>query len=325
MITSAESVTLRPVFELAQPSVEGELLPVAVKLENGDSLLIETLRANGSVGNDGHKKTLIFQPWSDYVGRGREFNARRLEITAQETESDVLGIDNLGMGRETSNLPKDLVEQLKRGDFTEVATLMWQAVESHPEFEISPDDELTLGFHSLGTSMAAEMAAHAPEGIKVDRILLLDAAVPVERSFGSLATKYFMHGGDQLTKYLKETKELGWTNNEPRPLGRFALDVVRQRAGYHAYGRALAERPIYDALHDAYDRGSLDGGSQVHILNGSRSKISSTAENDELAQRLSSGGLQVMRTELLNETHPVNDSFPRLSAILRHVRSPTAQ
>lgn len=319
MITNAESITLKPVFELASPSVNGELLPVSTLRENGDVLTVETFRANGTrEGVQSKSKMLIFQPWSDYIGKGREFNQRRLELMAEETSSDVLGVDNLGMGRETSNLPDDLVDRLKTGDFSEVAELMWQAVASHPDFEINPDDNLTLGFHSLGTSMAAEMAAHAPEGVKVDQMLLLDTAVPVERSFGSLATKYFMHGGDQLSQYLKETEELGWAHNKPRSLGRFALDVLRQRTGYHAYGRALAERPMYDALKEAYLRGSLDHESHVHIMNGSRSKISSTADNNELANRLSAGGLQVARTELVGETHPVNDSFPRLAAILRH-------
>lgn len=312
MNEAALYIDLRPNLELPNPSVVGEMYTAHVE-HDGKDLQIDTYgvdnRAYGS-----RRTMLVFSPWSDYFGR--EFMQRRVDAIAEASESVVVGVDNLGVGTNTSHMPAEVRKQIQHGDFSQVSELMWQAARQNPLVDLDNTDELILGYHSLGATMAAELTAHAPEGVSVDRLLLLEAVTLREQSFGALMLKYATRGADQIKQYFAENPE--WV---PKPSSPAALirGIGRQAAGHYVYPQGMGRRPVFSALELARERETLTKDSLVHLTNGSRSELSTTAENDFVAERVRNKlGLTIVRTVLNGETHPMNDSLPRAIAYFEH-------
>lgn len=306
-----ELIELKPNLNLSQPSISGELVSVEVDYDDNKTLTIDTYGVNGRSG--GSRRTILaFQPWSDYSGR--EFMQRRLDAVAEATNAIVVSVDNLGVGTNTSSMPRDIKQQVRSGDFSELCELTWDAVLQNPLVDVHDTDELILGYHSLGATIAAEMTAYAPEDVEINRLMLLESVTLREQSFGSLMLKYGRKGADQIGQYMGENPD--WMP-QPTPVGEFMQGLVRQAAGHYTYPRGMARRPLFEALEEAREREVLTRDSLIHLSNGSRSELSPTSDNDAVAEKVRKKlGLAVCRTILYGETHPINDSIPRAVAYL---------
>lgn len=305
----SEELTLLPNFSLERPEVTPGHLRTFVDPETG--LALDTYTVDGRKA--GSRKTIaLFQPWSDYVGR--PFAQQRMDLIADSLNARVIGVDNLGVGLQTSDIPEAMRAQIASGDFSEVNRLQWAALQSGGSL-----DELTLAYYSLGTSMAMSMAAHAPEGVQIDRMMLWDCAAIEPQNFGRLALTYFMNGAQGWKRYLSENPE--WVE-EPSGVMQLVKRISLQPAGHYYYPRGMARKTAFDDMQMAHEKGSLSPDSLIHVINGSKSKVSPSALNDALANkltRLRHPTPDVLRLTLRNEYHAIQDSFPRTQRVLGHV------
>jgi pimeloyl-ACP methyl ester carboxylesterase len=254
---------------------------------------------------------VVLQPFSDFVER--PFQQARLNALSDWTGRDVVGIDNPGVGLTTSNLALGDAWRLGRGNRDDMTDLQWQALA-----ETLGDDKdttrLTLSYFSLGASAAAAMTANAPEWAagNIDQVVLWDSAAPVDIAFGRLAYRYARYGGDGWAGYTSENPE--WMP-DPSSIRLLIGRILQQPVGHAAYPFAMSATSVMEHLQRANDR---DITPRYAIINGSESRVSPTAENDELANRLRrfAGSSAVSRTIFEGEKHGVQDSIPRTKAAL---------
>lgn len=323
MTQATELRLVEPVFDLPEPHIQGELLPLEVADAHGEVSRLETFAVDGRT--HGSRRTMLFfQPWSDT--NGRIFSQDRFRAVAADTRSHVLSIDSPGIGLNNSELTTTMDEQLRQGNFEAVCEMMWAAILKHPHSGLDDLDELVLGFHSLGSVMTSKMLRYAPEGIEIDRVLLMENPImPSERERGTdhaefvrLAGRFSLFGASGQGHYFAETWQLGWPD-KTSSLAQFAKCLTSQKAHW-LYGVAMTKtEPILDDLAVAWRRGTITKETVLHILNGTNSRISPTDLNDLLAHYLQESSIEseVVRVGYIGETHAVNNSFPRAVAILR--------
>lgn len=304
---------LRPDFEISEPQIHGSLQTVEVIDDKGKVYNLDTYSVDGSdEAAQDQEVELIFEPWSDYVAR--PFMQRRLDMIAEIGKKRVISVDNPGIGVNTDGLGVRRGFQLARGDWSRVSDLQWQAIQANETYRSASIDKLTLSYFSLGASAAAAMAAYAPEGTKVNEILLWESVALKKMSFARLAHRYLLHGGDNWQQYMDENPD--WV---PEPSSNFkaAMGILSQPVGHVAYPAAMAKGPIDGLLKQAYDKEVIDRGTLIQIANGSASIPSPTDENDALADRLREFPVDGVRRIIFEgETHGVNDSFRRVAQAL---------
>lgn len=304
-------VKLELTEQLLEPSVKGKIEISLVANEHGNVLSIPTYGVDAR--RDGSNRTVIvFQPWSDYVER--EFSQARMDLVAETMNARVIGVDNLGVGISTSDIPKPTRQRLAKGDFSQVADLTWQAIRANSLFD--DESELTLSYYSLGTTMAAAMAAHAPEGVSVDRLILMESAAFRPQHFGRFAVNYLMHGGDNWKQYLGENPD--WVPGPSSGL-HLAKRIIAQPMGHLVYPQGMASGGVEGHLKVAYGREIITPNTIVEVANGTDSKVSPTAQNDALYQMLLTMPVDAARTVYVGETHGMQDSFPRIAAALGQI------
>lgn len=300
---------------LLEPEVCGELSPLIVRRENGSPFVLDTygVDARGSLPG----RTMIYlQPWSDMCAS--EFNQQRMRVMAEAAQAKLIGVDSPGIGANTSDLSSDMARRVRRGDFSEVSDLMWQAVRAHPLFDLDTTDEIVLGVNSLGASLAAEMAAHAPEGITIDRVIAYETVAFHRQYPASLMHQYIKHGTEGRRNYLDQNPE--WAARPLTP-GALAPFVGRQATAFIGYPAGIARRPFGEAMTEAFQRGTLTPDSLTHIVNGAESNVSSIGENNSLADGLRRNGLQVLRVVYKWQTHTLFENLPLTDGIMRDMLS----
>lgn len=308
----AEQLTLVPPFGLEKP--EGMQGEVTTYTDPETQLSLDTYAVDRRHG-DSRNTVMVFQPWSDYVAR--PFAQQRMDLIADNLNARVIGVDNLGVGMGTSDIPQEMRREIAGGDFGKVSELQWEAVQANELFD--KDDSLTLSYYSLGTTMAMSMAAHAPEGVSIDRMILWDCAAIEPQHFGRLALTYLTDGGKGWKQYLSENPD--WVK-KPSGIGHLVKRIAAQPAGHIDYPRGMAQKTAFDDMVMAHEKGVMSNDSVVHILNGSKSKVSPTELNDKLAAQIAGLKLptpEVIRTTLVGERHAIQDSFPRTVCVLGHI------
>ncbi len=296
---------------LAAPEANGLLLPIEVNRDNGEIFTLDTYGVDARSG--GSRRTIVYcQPWSDMCAA--PFNQERMKLIAEAANARIIGIDNPGAGLHTSDLTPDMSAELRGGNYSEVAQLIWRAAEKHPLFDPEETDELVLGLNSLGASVSAELAAHAPEGVQIDRFVWYEGVAFQEMKPFKFMKNYIVHGGGGRNEYLRQNPD--WVG-APRSGGEVALHMKRQLSGFYAYPRAMAIRTIGAAMSEAREREAFTTDTLFQIANGSLSEVSSTPENDRLAAHVRGLGAQVCRAVYTGENHPMFDSLPKVNAFMR--------
>lgn len=333
MSVHPESLNLLPVnFDLEKPTGKPGELSTFTDPETGLSLDVYGVDRRSPYSKN---TVLVFQPWSDYVAR--PFAQQRMDLIANTLDARVIGVDNLGVGIGTSDIPGDglsmsqrlhslltgdglpdsMRHKISQGDFSDVSKLQWKAILASKLFD--QNDDNSLAYYSLGTSMAMLMAAHAPKGVQIDRMILWDCAAIEPQAFGKLALTYLWDGGKGWKQYLSENPE--WVE-KPSGIGHLVKRIMEQPAGHWVYPRGMAQKTAFHDMEMAHDRGVLSPDSIIHVINGSESKVSPTRLNDEFAAQL--GALrhptpEVLRLTLQGEKHAIQDSFPRTARVLGHI------
>ena len=308
-----ERVKLRIESDLPAPTAVGTLRRHEFATSGGRNYGFSTYQAQPvrPPESSSNETMVVLQPFSD--GTEREFQQMRLKAIADWTGQDVVGIDNPGVGRTTSQLAPMDAWRLGRGNWGDMTALQWQALE-----EVLGDDaattRLTLGYASLGASVAAAMAANAPEWAagNIDHVVLWDPATPVDIAFGRVAIRWGRHCGDRWQEYIDENPS--WMPPASTPLT-IAGSIARQPLGHIAYPVAMAATSVAEHLHRANQR---DITPHYSVMNNAEGGISPTSENDTLAYylRRGAGRRAVTRAVYEGETHGALDSLPRTKATL---------
>ena len=329
MSVRPENLSLAPPFELEKPNGKPGKLDLVKDPETGLSLGTYSVDRRSAGSNN---LVIVYQPWSDYVER--PFAQQRMDIMAAALDANLIGVNNLGVGIGTSNIPPKMRKAIMQGDFSAVSELQWRAIQQTELY--NEDDSKTAAYYSLATNMAMSAAANAPEGTKLDRMILWDCAAIEPKSyendrfkgkligprrFGSLALTYFGHGADGWEDYLAENAEYDWIE-KPSSIGKLIKRIAVQPGGHFYYPYGMAQKTAAYDMAMAHEKKIFSEGTIVHVINGSESKVSPTALNDRFAEQMADfelPELEIVRTVLMGETHAIQDSFRRTDAVFRHL------
>ena len=294
------------------PEVEAKSGIETVSVKGGK---IDVLTADGRRDNDGHT-IILTEPYSGYVGRLDDIV--RHKVIASQLGARVIAIDNIGVGIGTSHrIPDGVYEGLNEGNFTALALLQWEALLSREN--ILEDGSLSIVGNSLGVASAAALAATAPEDKSIDRLVLIEG-VSQPGSLGSLAMRFISEMND-------------WgdykNNNDPvyRELQRKARLSNFGRWAY-IYANALTNPRVGLDIMKAVQQQSFSETAHLDIVNGSRSRVSPTTDNEMLARqcRLHTDGTfgspDMLHTVLRDESHGIIDDLSKYAHLLGLLLTP---
>lgn len=255
------------------------------------------------VESDSADTTIVSLPWSEYVHRPDA--ALRYAALAEATVSRVIAVDYPGVSAGSMGLGKRST-RLRRGDYTAIAEAQWQAV---PEFaERRNLERLRLVGYALGAAAATALAANAPNGVKIDEIVLSEAIsrpLTVRQLVNSFSAEK-----DRWQQYLSQSPD--WM-----PRGNMK-QIARRPVAMACYGMSVCRPQLVENLVAARRHNTIHSETKLSVVSGSDSVISPEDGNDELAQALINEGFKrVEQTVLLGEAHGVIDDLPRYLESMR--------
>lgn len=272
----------------------------------------------------GKSKSVMLMPvaWSDYSKRS--FQAGRLDVMAQLSDSRLVGIDFPGMG-DTENgrgdeLSEKNLEEAKQGRMHELAMTYWDVLANQSGVLVDEDGErppVVLWLNSLSTLTGAELINTAPEGVKISDAYFSESMALRERSTTSLGLDFMTKGGKYLSEYLAMNK--GFDVAAGTGLSGLAKQVKRQRRSHQAAMQALAGGKQIEILAEALKddgRGVITPDTTIHIVRASKGLVSEK-DHQRFVEEMKRHGAQVRVQEIAGEAHGIQDSMPALVGLLQ--------
>ena len=290
-------------YELHPSPLEASIATIPV-----EDVDIDVLTVDGRTDED--HTILITEPYSGYVGRIDE--RARLKAIASQLSARVIAIDNIGLGIGTTHeIPQEVRDGLAECDFTPLATRQWDALLAGED--ILAQGKLSIVGMSLGVPVATALAKNIPKAGAIDRMVLIEG-IYRPGSLGSLGVKFaseMRDWGDYKKQNTDLFRQLQREGKFPH-LGSWA----------YVYPQALTRPRVKEDLLAAVQARSFKDSAHLDIVNGSRSRVSPTADNMTLAReyRLSTDGTfgspDMLHTVLQGESHGIIDDLAKYVQLL---------
>lgn len=280
-------------------SLEGTSLSLAIA-DGGSSADSETV--------------LNFMSWSGYVERPDVKDMQR--VIAQALGARVVSIDNLGVGDGTDHIPEYKRLRLQQGNFGTVSRAQLDVFQQ--DGTVSRGDSVSLMGHSLGAAMAASFARAMPAGSHVDRLILWETAGIRHQPLSLLVGKFGLEAL-KWQRYLTDNPD--WMNLPGKDKTIWSR-MRENKAGYIDYPCGLAKGTVVADIIEARDREIVDDSTEILILHGEQSRVSSTTDNVYLVEALLANGIKPrIWQQYSDESHGIIDSANRIDAMLTEFRT----
>ncbi len=256
---------------------------------------------------------IMTQPWSGSASRA-DVRGGQVPIAAIGLGARAISIDNLGIGKGTSKIPRAMHQDLRNGNFDPMTALQWEAItEAVPDLH---ENIIYFGY-SQGAPISAWLAKNTPEGHTTQDIMLLESVGLQPQAFAALVARYGCESAKWYTGYLTakqvEAHTPPWM---PKPgsetsIPRSPLDL----SGLYDYPRGLARTRMLGALATAYENGAVTPDTHIAIVNNAHSGISTNKENDRFAHQLAwTGGENIQRITVNGHSHGMIDDATAMLA-----------
>ena len=263
--------------------------------------------------------------WSDYGRRG--FQENRIGAVAAHSKTREINLDFPGMGDLASGRGGELtevqLEQLGKGRMTNLSSLFWQMLQEQDLLLDVRGNNLPVAIsgHSLGTLLAAELAAAAPEGVVIQDLLLSESMALRERRPSALGLQFFLKGAKDWKRYLSMNQGM------PAHASSGNIGLVRQvwtqRESHRGAVRALAGGQQEAIVREAYMRGSLskdpEHGTRVnHVIaeKGLVRGVDGIRFGQVFEGQVGRAAANLIRPDVLGgEAHAYQDAVPALLAV----------
>lgn len=273
------------------------------------------------LSGDPRSVILVPVPWSDYSKR--PFQAGRLDIIAQATDSRVVGIDFPGMGDSENGRGNELseknLEEARQGRMHQLGQTYWDVLKNQAGVLINDTDEqlpIILDLNSLSTLTGAELMLTA-EG-KISHAIFSESMALRQRTVPGLGLDFMTKGGKDLGRYLAMNGGLDVETGTG--LSGLAKQVIRQRQSHLAAIQALAGGKQLEIIADAMknkENGAITPDTVFHIIRAEEGLVRED-DHQKFIQMMQQFGAQVRVEELAGEGHGYQDSMPALLQVLKN-------
>lgn len=290
-----------PADTIPEPPFETELL-----VGKADRLQLEVAVADGR--DDQGPTVVSLLPWSERVDRP---DARdRYRLMAQALGGRVVAVNTLGVGHNTSQMPRSVRRDVSRGNFEPMSEITWQAMT-----DAVPDlGEQLQGFsYSQGSTLQASLMATAPRDVVFDQVTFAESAGLATERLWRLAMEFGRESVQWRKHYLALGKVAAHTPDwMARPGSEMpgVIDTMRDSSSLVAIPQGMARASMFAMLYEAFDRGAMSDSGRLTFVNNSQSIISRTADNHRLAGQLDRLGYltDVEAVTVQGESHGMIDA-----------------
>ncbi len=293
-----------------EPPQEVRTVSETIHLE--DDLSIDIAVADGR-RNENDPTTLFFLPWSEYVTR--QDAADRQSMLAHAMCSRVVAVGNAGVGPNAGMFPASMKEDIKNGNFQSLAQAQIETLRKS-DHDIRLHDGVSIMGYSLGTTIAARFVRELDDSAAINSLTFLEPVGMTPQSSASLVSKFAKETMAWGSVY-SETKQIHpeWM---ARPgLSAEPLKYMCKNLFYFSYIQGLSKAPMLVDLEVAREANALRPSTPIRIVNGSKSVISTSKENDGLANSLQGYGFQDVEHDIyIGESHGVIDVPRKLASII---------
>ena len=301
-----ESHTLCPDLDLVEPAEPATIDNKPVSATDASGNILSTNLNILTAGPDSASRLIVGLPWSEFVARPDATDRYRALATAASAQ--LRAVDVPGMSAESANLPTRLAREVNGGSFDNVAQLQWQSLELG-----SGNQEVTLLGYSMGAHIVAALARTAPENIQIKRIMLWES-VSQRQSIAKLAAKLAF----------EERRSASYRQENPawlQPAGSLRAAFPGTKNDYLNYAIGISRGNLGISLIEAWRRKTITEQTEIDIIGGSASRVSSPDNNTDLAHFLhyAAGRIAVRQIEFVGESHSMINSAPRMVAALETI------
>lgn len=261
---------------------------------------------------------ILLCQWSEYSERMPQVD--RLTAISADTRIPVLSLDMPGQSPNSSGLSRRQREALGKGDYTPLASALWNAAKFVAETRSIDlcDKEVILVGPSQGGPQAAAMAAIAPEGMVLSDVVLWNSPsvynLPRRDSVG-LASDFLLHGSKDMQYYSTLNPE--WAYQESAKDG---LRIVRHPISHGVTAlRGMAHASDSTLLYNPLQSGDLE--ARIHIIHSSEDAVSLACSNqaaEEYLNRTRARG-NIRRVELEGEYHAITNYIGAVAVAVKGV------